>query len=251
MRLTRITEDVTAITYDIFKRFGMTVRFKLKTYYEDHNSQSIYYHNEYVYNIGNKRQANVAISPKGYIQIDIKDAENKKMSFFMSDLLKNKFVKKVTQLATLLDAYESNEIDIVKVDSSGTHISSNFPKSVKITMGRSIINVDTVMRTEKNDVGVQLTFDNSISITLALLEFLDFYYKLRDFNYANVSLLLLTYLGSPELGKHEVDFREQGIIDTAYNESVIADSNRVNPMKELDSIKDPRQSVYTNKKINW
>ena len=244
-------EDITAITYDIFKRYAISIKFKIKTYYEDHNNQEVFYHSEYVFNSGNKRNANISITPKGYIQFDIRDSDGNKKSFFMSEVFKNKFVRKVSQLASLLDAYDSNEIDIIKVDSSGTHISSNFPKSVKVLMGKSSIDINTIMREEKNDVCVELIFDGYISAVVTILDFLDIYYKLKDFNFLNTSLLLLNYLGCPTLGKHETDFREIGIIDNAYSNMVIADSNRPNPMRELDSIKEPRQSVYTNKKINW
>ena len=44
MRVTRIKEDITAISYELLRRTGLSVKFKVKTYYEGVNKQNMYYY---------------------------------------------------------------------------------------------------------------------------------------------------------------------------------------------------------------
>lgn len=249
MVLTRIKEDVTAINLDIFKRAGLSVKFKVKTYTENANKQQVYYHNEYVYNKNNKWNKTLSLSPKSYIQLGV--GEDEKYLIFIFETFRNKIIRKLSKLVALLEAYESNEIDIVKVDSSGTHISNNFPKTVNVIFGKNKIDVTVVIREDKGDVGVVITFDGIHSVLLSLLDFLDLYYKLKDISYLSLTMQLITYLGSPELGRHEKDFRNPGVFENArFNEPV--DINMNNPMNAFDSIKEPRENKsVNNRSIKW
>lgn len=250
MRVTRMKEDITALNLEVFKKFGFVVKFKVKTYFDEGlNSKDIFFHREYVYNLNKKRGATISITPKSYLQIDVTN-ETSRNSFFMSEVMKNKFIRQSTKIVALLEAYESEEIDIIKVDASGTHISKNFPNNIKVKMGKSIIDITVILREEKNDVGVSLVFDNSFGVILSLYEFLELFYKLRDFNYLNMSMHVINYLGCPTLGTHETDFRDPGVLDTDYDD-VPQNDVPDNPMKTFSEISQPRKIISTSNKINW
>lgn len=247
MSLTRIKEDVTALSYELFKRKNFSIRFRVKTYSDTATGQSYYYHNEYVFTKNNKRNCVMSINPKSYIQIDIVNDIGNKVIIMVSEMYKNKIVRKISKLVALLEAYDSNEIDIVTVDSSGTHINKNFPSKVSATMGRNKLDVEVIMKEESNDVMISLLFDDSVSTVLSIHDFIDIFYKLKDINYTYMSLQLLNYLGSPSIGSHEVDFRENKFLE----EDAVPDGESYNRMmKDLDKIKDP-EKVTNTKKINW
>ena len=75
------------------------------------------------------------------------------------------------------------------------------------------------------------------------------FYKLKDINFTTTGLLLVNYLGCPELGTHETDLRNQGILDEDYD-SVPDNNQSYNPMKSFNSIKEPRV-ITPNKRLNW
>ena len=118
---------------------------------------------------------------------------------------------KLDQLIQLLEAYDSGEIDIIKVDSSGTHISNKFPREIKVSLGSNIAIFTTCIREEKIDVGVNIQFNN-MNATIALYDFLELTTKLKNFNYNMMAMLLLNHIGAPELGSNETDFRPEKIL---------------------------------------
>lgn len=248
MHVTRIKEDISAINCELFRRKGLAVKFRVKTYYETQDNQYEYYHKEYVFNSGNKRMGTMSIVPKSYLQFDIIENNTKEL-FFMSEAMKNKVVRKLNKMITLLEAYEDNEIDIVAVDASGTHIKNGFPKSEKIIMGRSKVTVLVCIREEKCDVGVAIKFDDYNPIIIGLPDFFELYYKLKELNYTSTALALLNYLGCPELGVHETDFRQIGVLDVGYGE-ISTPETYSDPMKDFSGIKDS-QTRLVNKKVNW
>jgi predicted SnoaL-like aldol condensation-catalyzing enzyme len=209
LNVTRIKEDVTALSYDIIRRNGFSVKFKVKTHYEGINKQTQYYYNSYLFNSGNRKRTSISFTPKSYIQFDF-GVDDGKNVFFLSEVYKNRFVRKLDQLIQLLEAYDSGEIDIVKVDSSGTHISNKFPREIKISLGNNIAIITTCIREEKMDIGVNIKFNN-MSATIALYDFLELMEKLKSINYTMMSMLLLNHIGAPELGSNETDFRPEKI----------------------------------------
>lgn len=250
MHVTRRKEDYTALNYELFKRKGFIVKFRVKTYNDLQNNQYEYYHKEYVFNTGLKRSATISLSAKGYIQADISMPDGSKQLFFMGEAMKNKFIRKVSKIVALLEAYEDHEIDIVTVDSSGTHISSKFPKSEKAIMGRSTISVLVCIREEKCDIGIALQFDDINPVILSMNDFLELYYTLKDLSYSATTISVLNYLGPPELGSHETDFRRPGVLDVGYGEINTESTPMNNSMSDFNEIKDS-QTLVSNKKINW
>lgn len=257
MHVTRRREDFNAITYEIIKKKNMCVKLKVKLYNEFTSTNGTivedYYHKEYVYDKGKKRSATISISTKGYIQVDIMNYDtNKKELFFMSEAMKNKFIRKSSKIIAILEAYDDHEIDIVSTDSSGIHINGKIPSHEKVTMGRSEIDISLCVRDVYNDVGVSITFDNSFGTILHMNEFIELYHALKDLNFTQCSIALLGYIGTPELGSHEVDLRQPGILDLKYQEPIDLTNkyNKSNTMKELSDIGDP-QTLKSNTKISW
>ena len=234
MRLTRIKEDVTALSYELLRRNGLSVRFRVKTYYDTINKQNNYYYNEYIYNIGSKKRSSIVLCPRSYIQFDFGTDDGKNM-FFLLEVHKNKFVRKLSQIIQLLEAYDCGEIDIIKVDSTGTHINSKFPKETKFSLGTNTAIVSVGIREEKMDIGVSIQF-NDMKATISIHDFLDLMTKLAGINYTYMSMMLLNHIGPPELGSHEYDFRPERITSTVDRDTEIdsvVSSN--NSLKELQT----------------
>lgn len=97
MNVTRVKEDITAISYDILRRNGISVKFKVKTYYEGINKTQNYYYTNYIYNIKSERKSSININPKSYIQFDF-GIDDGKSVFFLSEVYKNRFVRKLLPL---------------------------------------------------------------------------------------------------------------------------------------------------------
>lgn len=246
----RMREDITTISYEIFKRSGFSIKFKVKTYQTDQNNNDRYYHSEYVYTVGNKRQAMVSLTPRGFIQFSCM-YEGVNNNVYITQVFLRKFIRKSSKLVALLEAYESNEIDILSVDSSGTHINNNFPKNLKIIVGNRVMDIAVLYREDKNDVGVNINIDNTVTASLSILDFLDMYYKLSEINFTNMPLLLLSYIGSPELGVHEKDFREPKFLDVNYDELPPQYNAPIKSNNPFSSINGDARTLKPNKKINW
>lgn len=248
MVIPRLRDDVSTISYDLFKRSTLAVKFKVKTSYLSKNNEEIYYHNEYVFNQNGKKRTTLSLAPRPYIQIEILGEENNKNIVYFPEAFKNRFVRKFTKLVALLEAYDSREIDIITIDSTGTHINNKFPKSESVIMGKSSIYIETCIREDKSDIGVFIKFDDYPGTVISLCDFLDLYYKLKDINYTSFAMMLLTYFGSPELGQHETDFRDTVYVDDT---SIPMTSSYYDPMKEFDSIKEIDTTRTNNKRIKW
>ena len=244
MNVTRVKEDVTALSYEILRRNGFSVKFKVKTHYEGVNKQDQYYYKSYLFNSGNNKRNSVTFSPKSYIQFDF-GVDDGKNVFFLTEVYKNRLMRKLDQLVQLLEAYDSGEIDIIKVDSSGTHISNKFPREVKISLGSNTAVFTTCIREEKMDIGVNVKFNN-MSATIALYDFLELITKLKSLNYTMMTMLILNHIGAPELGSNETDFRPERItgvenLDREFNSF----SGPKSPLNELKN----KQPTYN--KPSW
>ena len=238
MNVTRIKEDVTALSYEILRRNGFSVKFKVKTHYEGTNKQLQYYYKSYLYNSGSKKKTSINFSPKSYIQFDF-GVDDGKNVFFLTEVYKNRLIRKLEQVVQLLEAYDSGEIDIVKVDSSGTHINNKFPREVKISLGNNKAIITTCIREEKMDIGVNIQFNN-MSATIALYDFLELMIKLKSINYTTMTMMLLNHLGAPELGSNETDFRPEKIIGIDDNKEFNSFSPSKSPLDELKN----KQPIY-------
>lgn len=238
MVVARMKEDYNAITFELFRRMGINMKFKVRLYNKDSNNNSYFYHNEYVYNYGRERNASIALTPSSFIQINY--GRDDKNVFYMFEVIKNRFVSKVSKLVTILEAYDNGDIDIIKIDQSGTHINSQCPSVEKITVGKCKMKCEIIIRPNVGDVGVNIYFEKDQFVELSLADFLDFYYKLKNLDYSMMTLSLINYLGHPQLGVHEKDFRETQFLDTNYNrvpEGTVA----YNSMGSLNNIQIPRK----------
>lgn len=246
MNVTRVKEDITALSYEILRRNGFSVKFKVKTHYEGVNKQNQYYYKSYLFNSGNNKRNSITFTPKSYIQFDF-GVDDGKNVFFLTEVYKNRLVRKLDQLTQLLEAYDSGEIDIIKVDSSGTHISNKFPREIKVSLGNNKAIITTCIREDKMDIGVNIQFNN-MGATIALYDFLELITKLKDFNYSMMTMLLLNHVGAPELGSNETDFRPEKITgienrDKEYNSF----SSSKSPLEDLKN----KQSTASYNRPSW
>ena len=245
MNVTRVKEDITALSYEIIRRNGFSVKFRVKTHYEGVNKQNQYYYKSYLYNSGNRKRTSISFTPKSYIQFDFGIDDGKNV-FFLSEVYKNRFVRKLDQLIQLLEAYDSGEIDIIKVDASGTHISNKFPREIKFSLGNNKAIITTCIREDKMDIGVNIRF-NDMSATIALYDFLELMTKLKDINYTMMSMILLNHIGAPELGSNETDFRPEKITGIENREKEF--NSFAGNKSSLAELKNKQPVTYN--KTNW
>lgn len=247
MQVTRIKEDINAISYEILRRNGISVKFRVKAHYEGLNGKEIYYYTPYVFNSKNQKRYSINLAPRSYVQFDF-GTEGENNIFFLSENYKNKLMRNLNQMLTMLLAYDDGQIDIVKVDQTGTHLDKKYPISSTVKMGVNTFRTDVVIRPEKLDIGVQITI-NKMSAVIGIQDFFDLCTKLAGLNYMNMTMLLLNYLGSPDnLEYNIVDFRPTRIISNDSKElhNPIASNNST--FKGLESIK-PQTKTYN--RMNW
>lgn len=216
-QLTRIKEHVNAISYELLRRNGISVKFRVKTYHEGMNNKEMYYYTPYSFNSKNQKRYSINLTPRSYVQFDF-GTEGENNIFFLSENYKNKLMRKLNPMLTMLLAYDDGEIDIVKVDQSGTHIDKKYPISIMVKLGVNTFQADVIIRPEKLDIGVQITI-NKMTAIIAMNDFFDLCTKLAGLNYTNMTMLILNYLGHPDdLEYNLVDFRPTKIITNESKE---------------------------------
>ena len=224
MSITRIKEDITAISYEILRRNGISVKFKVKTYSEFLNSRSQYYYTTYVYNSKNNKKYSININPISYIQFDF-GSDDGKAVFFLSEVYKNRFVRKLAPLVKILDDYDNGDIDIIQIDKTGTHIDSRI-KPINIKLGINSVVAEIIIREDKIDIGVSLTI-NSMNAILSMNDFIDLISKINSINYIELSLLLLNHVGPSDPWSNMIDFRPTKIMDNSRDGEI----NSIAPQK--------------------
>ena len=140
-RISARKKDVKTLSLDIIKRNGLSIKFKTKLYYKGY-SDNEYYHKEYIYNQNKQMSINVNLNLNSFIQFNISNNDdNYKEILIMTEVSRNKFIRKTSKLVGLIEAYESEDIDLLVVDSSGTHILSCFKNesSIEIKINKKIL----------------------------------------------------------------------------------------------------------------
>ena len=156
----------------------------------------------------------------------------------------------------LLETYESGDIDIIKIDSSGTHINNCFGRdmiSTQFRISTHLLKFEVIIREDKCDIGIYCKVDD-VEIIISEYDFMDFVYKIKSINFLQLSMELLNYLGSPELGTNLTDFR---VNKTLIKDDEIFDDNDItgrgfipdNTFDGLD-IKEPPKTNKNNK-LSW
>lgn len=246
MNVTRVKEDITAISYEIMRRSGLSVKFKVKTYYEGINKIDSYYYTSYAYNSGNKKKNSVVLVPKSYIQFDF-GTDDGKSTFFLSEVYKNRLVRKLEKLAALLDGYDNKEIDIIKTDQSGTHIDNKVPTKINVNLGVHKASITACIREQKLDIGVIISIDN-MSAIISMYDFLDLVIKLKSINYTQMSMLLLNHIGAPDQS-HEIDFRPSKIVSNEDRETEFNSISRVN--NDFNGLKVTNNDTKKYSSLKW
>lgn len=248
-------KDVKTLSLDIIKRNGLSVKFKTKLYHKGYNDLPEFYHQEYIYNQNKQMSINMNLNLNSFIQFNISNNDdNYKEVLIMTEVSRNKFIRKTAKLVGLIEAYESEDIDLLKVDSSGTHILSCFQNESKaeVKINKKIFYLQTIIREDVGDIGILLSIDEK-EVVLCVYDFLDLVYKLRSINFIETALNLITYFGSPDLGENATDFREDVPIRyDAENEIILngggrSSTNNFNGLKSNNT----NNNNKTNNKINW
>ena len=241
--------DIKTLSMDILKRNGLSVKFKVKLFNNGFNNLPTYYHQEYIYNLNKMANVNINLNLQPFIQITIK-GEDEKDALLMTEVNRNKFIRKISNFVGLLEAYDAEDIDLITVDSSGTHIMTCFSKDSNVTvkLGKSELHLELVIREESCDIGVFISSNNECAI-ISVYDFLDLVYKMRSINYLQTALSLVTYFGSPEIGENATDFRD---------DVPLRNDNDFNPTGGGSSVKDDFDGLKKNnspnsnsKKLMW
>lgn len=244
-------QDVKTLSLDIIKRNGLTVKFKVKLFNKGFNDIETLYHQEYVYNQNKQMNINVNVNLNPFIQFSISD-DNYKEILIMTEVSRLKFMRKSSKLIGLIEAYESDDIDIISVDASGTHIMSCFrnESSCEIKMNKKIVKISAVMREDTGDVGILFSIENS-SVVLSVYDFLDMIYKIRSINFLDMGVKLISYLGMPELGENITDFRNDVSIRYDAEEELNIYGGGKGNTGDFDGLKSDSSNKKVNTKLFW
>lgn len=244
-------QDVKTLSLDILKRNGLSVKFKTKLYTKGFNDLPTSYHQEYVYNQNKQMSINMNLNLNSFIQFSFSNNDdNYKEVLLMTEVSRNKFIRKSAKLVGLIEAYESEDIDLITVDAAGTHIPGCFQKEsvVDVKMNKKIISLRAIIREDQGDVGILISVDDS-SVILSVYDFLDMMYKLRSINFLETSLNLVTYFGSPELGENATDFREDIPVRYDAEQELNLTGGGRSKSNDFDGLK-TNSIVNTNNKTN-
>lgn len=243
-------KDVKTLSLDIIKKNGLSVKFKTKLYHKGFNDLDMYYHQEYIYNQNHQMSMNLNLNLNSFIQFTISN-DNYKEDLVMTEVSRNKFIRKTNKFIGLVEAYDSEDIDLIQVDSSGTHIATCFKdmSHIELSLNKKILKLQVIIRDEIGDVGILISIDDNNSI-LSIYDFLDMVYKLRSINFITTALNLVNYFGSPDLGENTTDFRKDVPVNNDYYNVLSGGGSNTNNFDGLKS-NNINNNSKTNNKINW
>ena len=236
-------DNTNSIVLTLFSKKDLSIEFKVKLY-SSNGTTDQYYHTEYFYRGKDNRNHTIKLTPYSYIQISNRDSENKSV-VILNEVYKNRVVREMGKLASLLDAYDAGKIDIVDVGSNGSYIKSNIEK-VNMTIGKVQILMNAIFVDDGTGVSVYVNFDG-IETVLSITEFLALFYRLKDVSFINMTVQLLSYYESPDVGEI-MDFRSNiGAHEPQYDDVPKSSSYNSNPLKQITL----EQNHTEYKRNNW
>ena len=243
MKIERARKDIGSISYNLLKRQNITVKFRCRFYNTSgYNGETQYYHNEYIYNTNNRVMSSINLTPNSYITI-----ESNGETIYLNETRKNKIVKKLSNMFNVLEAYYNEDIDILVVDASGTHITGKFEDRItSIGLGKDKIIFEAGLY-NNTYVEVMITVNNAEPSVISLFDFIELIYKLRSINYTNFTMSLLNYMQRPNFGEYEKDLREEKFI-VSPTEEFSTNGAKNNDFDGLKTI--PKEGKPSSKRVN-
>ena len=242
IKVERARKDIGSISYNLLKRQNFSVKFKCRFYTMGYNNDMQYYHSEYIYNTNNGIMSTISLTPTSMIVIE---SNNEKI--FLTETKKNKLVKKLTNMFTILEAYYNDDIDILVVSANGTQITNKFKEKITtVNLGKDKITFEAGLY-NNSVVEVMVTINDKEPSIISLYDFVDMVYKLRSVNYTNFTMSLMNYMQRPDFGEYEKDLREEKFtVSPSIEFSTEGNKNTV--FSELKTI--PKESK-NSKRVNW
>lgn len=240
-------EDIKTITDTLYKRKSVSAKFKVSLY-----PCNEYYHKEYIYNIKSIKSATLNLDMNKCIEISV--PTDKSQYMILTEMDRNKLIRKVGKLVALLERYIDGECDILDVTSIG---STNIAPWVN-----TVINPTIKLKILKNETTISLIYDEElgegINITSDVFntfvkceEFVELMYILKSINYSHMALELVTYMQSSEIGNNTMDFRHEVLFpkdnETQSQPSI---SSVRGDFKGLNTISKPKP-MSSKKAIQW
>lgn len=188
MRIVNRVDKLRILSYSILRRKQYKIDFKVKLYSGENGEY--YYHNEYNYNLKNNTEGVVLkLSPSSAIYISDNETSD---SIILSETCKNRFIRKSNKLIQILDAYDDGEIDIITVDSSGTHISNKINKIIEFNSVSGKIKCEIFFNEENASPMVNIK-SNNVNIIMTIKDFILFFNSIKDISYSMMTIGLIDY----------------------------------------------------------
>lgn len=252
MRISGNVEDVTDISYDIYRKGKFSIKFKVKVYSENQMdpTSKYYYYNEFV----NQSAYIMNISINPYLQITLGDSGRGVL--FLNEVLKNRYIRKLSKIASCLEAYDSEDIDILVVNQNGTQISNKYDISASFKLGAYNVSANIIFDDTYSRVMVLMEYNKS-PILMTMTEFMRIYIQLAQLSYMNMGMQLVNFLGRPDtIGSHKIDYRYDMYtpVDESPDEvSSSTGAKSIDQSNGLESIAENRYAINNNttNKVNW
>lgn len=249
IRIMKRTAEISSLSLTLFKRGRLSCKFKTRLYYEGFNSILTYFHSEYVFKSKrSKEDRMVNLSPNSFIHLEASDENKNKFSILISEVARNKLLRKIHKMVAVLEAYETEELDLIDIDDGEAYITNKYGDIYsQISISKHKVEFNVIIRDKLSDIGVSLHIDNIHIIDLSIHDFLDIMYKIKNVNYMSMTMQMILYLRRPDVGQYETDFRKT--YDTFSSESfdqteVKSSSSDINGLSKV-----PRSDIVGGKNI--
>lgn len=251
MQMTRIDrEDITTVIYSILTRKGLSVKFKVKLYTKDKNQDEQFYHQEFILQ---KNKISINLAPRPYLEWVLchPNSEGAKVVIYVTEVFKQRIVRKLTKIAQAFEAYDDGEIDILTVNATGTHIRSELSGTIKVVVGVQTLLFTPIFNESDSSVKMQIVAEGSEAY-ISVQDFLCLYYRLRELNFTQFTMQLVNYIGTGPLGHNQIDFRRDKVNQNIDIDDTVRSPSfsKISIMGSLIDIENPTEIIKVDNKNN-
>lgn len=193
MKVSNKKELVTSVTYVLFKRKNIRLKYTTKLYNDSFDGKRVSCMSNYMYTSKHRTEdMNVQLFPMGWLVLELTSDDNEVMikeSFALLDVTKNLFVRKMAKFSMMVESYLTEEFELI--DPTTGKLSKHAIREVDFVFGSAKINIGLCLM-ENATFGVKLTIDKCESI-VSSIDFLDIMYKIKNVDFVKYNMMMLNY----------------------------------------------------------
>lgn len=240
-RVLNRSADVRGAKVLLFKSNNISIYFYTSFYKqikdkESQKSRYEYHHTEYLYMSERSiSDISISLSPNSYIIFQTYDRDGQRHSFLMNQTERSTFIRMAGRLVNLLEQHNSGEIVglVYEGKLNQNLLNAVIPMSLyaysdtssvnqlygNVKNGTMILGYLVKLNGVDGNFNVSVNINNKVIIDLKSTDFCNMYHSLREANFPQLTMSIVNYVGSPEIGEHRVDMRKGSVKDIGFDDN--------------------------------